>query len=30
MARTVEINVLQGLGEKDLPEPLRPKDYLLT
>jgi putative membrane protein len=30
MARGVEINVLESLGEKDLPEPLRPKDFVLT
>jgi putative membrane protein len=30
MARIVEINILESLGEKDLPEPLRPKNFLLT
>ncbi len=30
MARVVEINVLESLGEKDLPEPIRPKDFVLT
>jgi ion channel-forming bestrophin family protein len=30
MARAVEINVLEALGEKDLPEPIRPKDFVLT
>ncbi len=30
LARNVEINVLQDLGEQDVPEPLRPNDYLLT
>ncbi len=30
MARAVEINVLESLGEKDLPEPIRPKDFVLT
>jgi putative membrane protein len=30
MARVVEINVLESLGEKDLPEPIRPKNFVLT
>jgi len=30
MARVVEINVLELLGEKDLPEPIRPKNFILT
>jgi putative membrane protein len=30
MARTVEINILESLGETDLPEPVRPKDFVLT
>ena len=30
LARTVEINVLESLGEKDLPEPLLAKDFVLT
>ena len=30
MARVVEINVLELLGEKDLPEPIRPKNFVLT
>ena len=30
LARVIEINVLESLGEKNLPEPLRPKDFLLT
>jgi ion channel-forming bestrophin family protein len=30
MARAVEINVLELLGEKDLPEPIRPKNFILT
>jgi putative membrane protein len=30
MVRVVEINVLESLGEKDLPEPIRPKNFVLT
>jgi putative membrane protein len=30
MARVVEINILESLGEKDLPEPLKPKNFVLT
>lgn len=30
MARVVEINILESLGEKDLPEPLKPKNFILT
>ena len=30
LARTVEINVLQGLGETQVPEPLTPRNYVLT
>ena len=30
MARVVEINVLELLDEKDLPEPIRPKNFVLT
>ena len=30
MARAVEINVLELLGEKELPEPIRPKNFILT
>jgi ion channel-forming bestrophin family protein len=30
MTRAVEINVLELLGEKDLPEPIRPKNFVLT
>jgi putative membrane protein len=30
MARVVEINVLELLGEKNLPEPIRPKNFILT
>jgi putative membrane protein len=30
IARAVEINVLELLGEKDLPEPIRPKNFILT
>jgi ion channel-forming bestrophin family protein len=30
MARVVEINILELLGEKDLPEPIRPKNFILT
>ena len=30
MARVVEINILESLGEKDLPESLKPKNFVLT
>ena len=30
MTRALEINVLELLGEKDLPEPIRPKNFVLT
>jgi putative membrane protein len=30
MTRAVEINVLELLGEKDFPEPIRPKNFILT
>jgi predicted membrane chloride channel (bestrophin family) len=30
MARVVEINILESLGETDLPEPLKAKDFILT
>lgn len=30
MARVIEINILQSLGEAEVPEPLRPQNYLLT
>ncbi|MFT3802591.1 MAG: bestrophin family ion channel [Burkholderiaceae bacterium] len=30
IARAVEINVLQNLGERDVPAPLEPENYLLT
>ena len=30
MARIVEINILESLGEKDLPEPLKAKNFVLT
>ena len=30
IARVVEINVLESLGEQDLPEPLRPNNFVLT
>ena len=29
IARTVEINVLEQIGVEDLPDPLRPVEYLL-
>ena len=29
-ARAVEINVLESLGEKTLPEPLKPANFILT
>ncbi|MDP9095705.1 MAG: bestrophin family protein [Pseudomonadota bacterium] len=30
MARTVEIELLEALGERDLPAPIRPVDYILS
>ncbi|WP_144636939.1 bestrophin family protein [Bordetella genomosp. 13] len=30
MARTIEIDLLEGLGVQPLPEPLAPRDYVLT
>ena len=30
IARIVEINILESLGETDLPEPLKPKNFVLT
>jgi putative membrane protein len=30
MSRVVEINILESLGETDLPAPLQPKRYVLT
>ena len=30
MTRGLEIHVLESLGERNLPEPIRPKNFVLT